>query len=191
MFTKKQLRIELIKVLGRALISVVLAAIGIYIFSGQIAKIGQTAKENRTAVAILEQNNQVANELKNDFVLIGGGDEKIEDAFIKAENIVEFINKLERIAKDNNLEQTLRFGMPAMLMEETEGNEAAKALKLMKVEYNIALKGNATSFNNYLQKFEELPYFSNIISITMNSNPANGWEKEATINVRAQLYLRQ
>jgi len=139
----------------------------------------------------LEQKNQVANELKNDFVLIGGGDEKIEDAFIKAENIVEFINKLERIAKDNNLEQTLRFGMPAMLMEETEGNEAAKALKLMKVEYNIALKGNATSFNNYLQEFEELPYFSNIISITMNSNPANGWEKEATINVRAQLYLRQ
>lgn len=190
MFTKKQLRIELLKVLGRAMLSVAVALVVIYILSGQIAKIGQTAKENRTAVTILEQKNQVVNELKGDFASIGGGDKKIEDAFIKAENIMEFINKLERTAKSNGLEQILKFGMPVPLTEKTEESKTAEALELMKVEYDIVLKGNATSFNNYLQEFEKLPYFSNIVSVIINSSPASGWEKEATINIKAQLYLR-
>lgn len=190
MFTKKQLIIELINILGRALLSVALAAVGIYIFSGQIAKIGQAARENRTAVAILAQKNQVANDLKNEFALIGGGDKVIEDAFIKAENIVEFIDKLERIAKNNNLEQNLRFGIPVPLAKKTEKSGTVKTLELMRVEYDMILKGNAASFNDYLQEFEKLPYFSNIVSITVNSNPASGWEKESTINIRAQLYLK-
>jgi len=191
MFTKKQLRIELIKIFSRALLFIALAAIGIYIFSGQIAEIGQTAKDNRTAIAILEQKNQVGNNLKNDFASIGDGDKKIEEAFIKAENIVEFITKLEHIAKNNNLEQNIKFGMPTLLTEKTENGKTTEAPKLMKVEYNTILKGNAASFNNYLQEFEKLPYFFNVLSITMNSNPASGWEKEATINIRARLYLRQ
>ncbi len=194
MFTKRQLTIELAEVLGRALLAVVVASVVIYLISGRITTIGETAKENRTAVTILEAKNQVGNDLKNNFASIGDGDKKVEGAFIRAENIIEFINKIEKIANENKLEQNLRFGTPVPLQtstEETDTDKPSEDLKLMQVNYNIDLKGDITSFNKYLEEFEKLPYFSSITSITIVSNPASGWEKDANISIRAQLYLRQ
>ena len=166
MFTKRQLTIELIEVLGRALFAVVIASVVIYLVSGRVTTIGETAKENRTAVTILEAKNQVGNDLKNNFASIGDGDKKVEGAFVKAENILEFINKLEAIARDVNLEQVLKFYAPMPLQtseEETEESKSAEELKLMSVEYDINLKGDAASLVKYLEEFEKLPYFSKVI----------------------------
>ena len=193
MFTKRQLTTQLLEILGRAFLAVVVAMVAIYFLSGQISAIGSTARENRTAVTILENKNQVANDLKNGFASIGDGDKKVEEAFIKAENIVEFINKLEDIAKNAGLEQSLRFYTPGPLQPPTEGteeNKPADELKLMEVDYDINLKGSAASLVKYLEEFEKLPYFSKVVSINLNSSPALGWEKDATISVKAQLYLR-
>lgn len=191
MFTKKQLIIELIKILGRAVLSVIVAAVVIYLLSGQITGIGQTAKENRTAVAILDQKNLATNNLKSDLALVGNGDEKIEEAFIKAENIVTFIDKLEKTAEDNGFEQILRFEIPVSIVDETGKDDVSKMLDLMKVDYSITLKGDAASFNEYLEEFEKLPYFSNIVSLTADYPSLSGWDKEATILIRAELYLRK
>lgn len=191
MFTKRQLAIKLIKTFGRAAAFVIIASTFIYILGGQIAKIGQTAKENRTAVTILGQKSQVTTDIKNYFALIGDGDKKVEEAFVKAENIMEFITKLEKTAKANDLEQNLKFGSPVPMPEQTEENKTAEMLKLMKVDYDIGLKGKIAYFNRYLKEFEKLPYFSSITAITINSAPTTGWEKEAVISVKAQLYLRQ
>ena len=194
MFTKRQLKIGIIKQLTRALIFVTIASIAIYILGGQISKIGQMAKENRTAAAILEQKNQMASEIKADLVSIGDGDKKIEEAFIKTENIIEFINSLEKIALNNGLEQTLKFGNPVPIVEqaaESEENKTADALELMKVEYDIKLRGGVEDFNNYLQDFEKLPYFTGISSIAITASPTTGWEKQTTISIMAQLYITQ
>lgn len=194
MFTKRQLKIELWKQLGRALAFIVISSTVIYILSGQINEISHRAKENRTAVAILEQKSQIATELKSNLDSIGDGDKKIEEAFIKADNIIEFINRLEKIAEVNDLEQTLRFADPISLNEQIPENEkdtAATMLKLLKVEYDINLKGNAQDFNNYLKAFEKLPYFTNISSITATASPTIGWEEQAAISIKAQLYITQ
>src|SRR3989344_6504015 len=128
MFTKRQLTIDLTETLGRVLLAVITASAVIYLLSGRIAAIGQTAKENRTAVTILEGRSQVGNDLKNNFASIGDGDKKVEGAFVKAENILEFINKLEGIAKDANLEQGLKFYAPIPLQTpEVESEESKSA----------------------------------------------------------------
>lgn len=194
MFTKRQLIIELTETFGRAFLAVAIASVVIYLLSGRITAIGKTTKENRTAVIILEGKNRVGNDLKNNFAPIGDGDKKVEEGFVKAENIVEFINKLEGIAKDANLEQGLKFYAPMPLQtreEKIEKNDAAEELKLMSVDYDINLKGNAASLVQYLEDFEKLPYFSKVVSINLNSSPALGWEKEAIASIKAQLYLRQ
>ena len=194
MFTKRQLTIDLTETLGRVLLAVITASAVIYLLSGRIAAIGQTAKENRTAVTILEGRSQVGNDLKNNFASIGDGDKKVEGAFVEAENITEFINKLENIARDVGLEQNLKFYALTPLqtsLEKTGENKPAEELKLMSVDYNINLKGDAASFARYIGEFEKLPYFSKITSVTINSSPAVGWEKEAAISISARLYLRQ
>lgn len=195
MFTRKQLKIELVKHLIKVLAFVVISSAAIYIFSGQIAKIGQAAKQNRTAVSILEKKNELAAELKNDLLMIGDGDKKVREAFIKADDIVGFVNNLEEIAKNNSFEQTLKFGNPIPDLNDqnlTKGeNEIPKAFKLLKVEYDIALKGNVQAFSHYLEEFEKLPYFTNISSIVITSSPVSGTEEQSSISVKAQLYITQ
>lgn len=194
MFTRKQLKMELVKHLIKALVFIIISAIAIYMFSGQIAKIGQAAKQNRTAISILEKKNELAAELKNDLLMIGDGDKKVREAFIKADDIVKFVNNLEEIAKNNSFEQTLKFGNPIPDLNEQvpeEGNEIPKTFKLLKVEYDIALKGNFQDFDRYLEEFEKLPYFTDISSIVIMSSPVSGAEEQSSISVKAQLYITQ
>ncbi len=195
MFTKKQLKIELTKQLAKALVFIIVVFVAIYAFSGKIAKIGQTAKQNRTAIVILGNKKESATQLKNDLIMIGNGDEKIEEAFIKVENIVSFVNQLEKIAQTNHLEQTLRFGNPVPLPNDqtlNEGeNNTPKTFKLSKIEYDISLGGGSLAFNRYLEEFEKLPYFTNISSITVLSSPTPSLEGQSSISIKAQLYVTQ
>src|SRR3990167_8824850 len=157
MFGKKQLKLGIVKRLGGALIFLIMVLGATYTLSGRIAKISHDATENRTAITILESKGRVAEELKKNFTAIGDGDKKIEEAFIEAGDIVKFINELEGIAKENKLEQSLRFGTPVSLGTTTTPDETSKALELTKVNYTINLQGDVASFNQYLQELEKAP----------------------------------
>ena len=159
MFGKKQLKIEIIKRLGGALIFLIIILAAIYVLSEQIVRISRDITQNRTAITILENKGQIAAELKSNFAAIGDGDKKIEEAFIEAGDIVKFINELESIAKENKLEQSLRFGTPVSLGTTTTPDETSKALELTKVNYTINLQGDVASFNQYLQELEKASYF--------------------------------
>lgn len=197
MFGKKQLKIEIIKRLGTALIFLVIILAAIYILSGQIVRISRDITQNRTAITILENKGQVAEELKSNFAAIGDGDKKIEEAFIEAGDIAKFINELEGIAKGNKLEQSLRFSTPVPLKTTTTPDEPVKTLNLTKVDYTINLQGDVASLNQYLQDLEKAPYFSstasiNVVLLPTVTNPVSttaNWK--ASVSIEAQLYLKQ
>lgn len=192
MFGKKQLQISIVKNLGLALIFLIAVVSAIYMLSGQIVKLSHDVTQNRTAITILENKSQLAEELGDNFTAIGDGDKKIEGALIEAGDIVKFIDELDNIAKKNKIEQDLRFSTPTPVTTGSTTDKTTQGLSLTKVDYAIDLQGDIASLNNYLYELERAPYFSSVKSITIISlSTATNWKKVASASIEAQLYLKQ
>jgi len=187
MFTHKQLRIELEKQLAKMLIALLLTAVAIYFFGSQVSQMSKAAKEQRTAVFILEQRNQTSNMLQEGFKLIGEGDKNLENAFIEVENITEFIVALEKLSRTNGTAQVLQFGIPAPFIIPNENEIKENGLNILKIEYTIILEGNSKLLVDYLKDFEVLPYFTGASSVNAASS-AKGWQENAKIQLRSILY---
>jgi hypothetical protein len=102
----------------RATLSV-LVAIFIVLFSTQkISKISESMMENKRTSFILEKRNEVIAELRKNFQLIGDKDKKIKEAIIPTDNILDFVAILESLASQNSLQQSLKFGTPALAVND-------------------------------------------------------------------------
>jgi len=150
--------------------------------SGQISdlvnSIGQAKK-----VSLEGQARGVAiSQLQNQFQIIGDSQDKINNALLHTDNIVSFVNALKAIATKNSIQQSYSFSSPTPYTSQ-EGQT------FYSVSFNISLAGDIDTFIQYLNDFNNLPYFTNISSINISS--PSGVQHSSSMNMVATLYIQQ
>lgn len=165
-----------------ACVAIIICGVIIFVSSGQISGIVSAINQTR-ATAIEGQDRSIAiSELQDQFGIINGNDAKIDAALMHENNIIPFINALTSLASKGSVQQTYSFSAPAPYA--SQGN-----LNVYSIPYTISLTGNFNSFVNYLNNFQNLPYFTYISSINV-STPL-GLGQGATMSMNATLYVQQ
>ncbi len=211
MFNRKHLISELTTQSLRALTVILICGSVIFFVSEQIINIGKTLEEKRTGAAVLENRGKSIEKLKHDLEIVGNGDELINNALIKMDNIAEFINVMENLAAGNNVKQTLKFPSPPVKFDARSEKENTKSAKNTKnaqpevkieppeikngidiyvISYNMNLTANIYDLIAYMEAFEKLPYFTEISSMTINAI-SNNWESDSSVSITAKLYAKQ
>lgn len=172
----------ILKHLLRAFIALAISSALIFIISRQISKIGNSLMENKKLSFIFEKRNETIKKLRQDFEMIGGNAQKMQNALPPADNILEFVGALESLSAQNSLAQSLKFDTPVDFSSVQDGN-----LKISTVDYNINLNGNIFILLNYLRSFEKLPYFTGISFFNLSGS---NWENNSSISMKARLYVK-
>ncbi|SRR6056297_1057600 len=105
---------------------------------------------------------------------------EVEKIFIKSEEQLEFVTSLEKIAEDNQVEQT-----PNIEYGSSKNNDFYKVIPL-----RISTEGALANQLNYIRDLKSLRYYINIQSIKMkkNINNSGSLEEEVSLFIKAQSY---
>lgn len=182
MFNKKQIFTAILKNLAKAASAAIIAVIIAVIFSGQIAKIGETLAEKKKLSAILEKRSDTAVKIEENFKIIGPNEIKIQNALLPADNILEFVGFLESLAGQTSVSQNFGFSTPTVLPQSEEN------ISLAIINYNLNIGANIFILINYLNGFEGAPYFTDISGI--NISAPNGLESDFNATMSAKLYAK-
>lgn len=182
MFNKRQLLIDIAKDLAIMITAITIAAFVVAFFSKQITTIGNALIEKKKLSIVLEKRGELLAGLKQDFSIVGEGDQHIKEAFPPSDDIFSFVAVLENLASQTAIEQTYHFGVP--VPAQSVGN----AVPLSVIDYSITAKGNVRTLIGYLKEFEKLPYFSGISNITISGSGERGWEDSAQATMQARVY---
>lgn len=181
MFTKKQLTAKIITNVVQTAIIIVFTIIITTIVGRSISKNADSLHRNAALAKLLENQTADTQLIKNKLQPLGDVDAQISSAFPTPDNVSDFVSSLESIAAKNSLVQTLHFGPP------TPSSDSG-TLSLATIEYSGTVTGSINPLNEYLKNFEALPFFTKITAIDINSS--SGWSKDATINFKAVLFIR-
>ncbi len=187
MYNKKQATLKIAKDALKAGIAIGIALIAVWLLGGEIKKISRAVTEKMVFASLAERRNNDMLQLKNDFMYIAGRDKKISAALLPADNILEFVDALEKLAQKKSITQSIKFSSPVPFVA---ASGSVGGLPLLSVDYNVTLTGNITTLMEYLKDFEKLPYFSSISSIQINAVPGGTWNDNSTISIQAKLYVK-
>lgn len=181
---KKAVAKVILRQVAKASVAVIIAMLVIGVFSNKIAAIQQSLTTKRQLSYLLESQVRTTEDLKSAAKLLGNNDKRIETSLPPSENILDFVAILETLANQNSLQQTLKFETPTTYVEPASG------LELQKINYNATINGNVFTLINYLRGFEKLPYMTRVRAVGVTSTIDKGWEKEATVNISAEVYTK-
>lgn len=185
MANKKQLLYAMMPHILKAVIAIGVAVMIVSIFSERITKIGLTLSEKRVMTLALQKRSETVATLRDTFAAIGNSDQRIRDAFLTTDNVLEFVTAVETIGNQNSMQQSLKFGVPEPPLVETS------TIIIIPVSYTITANGTITTLSNYMHQFEALSYFAGIRSITISTGSPKGWEDTSTITIQGTLYTKK
>lgn len=169
---------------GIALFSVLLAALAGVFIAKQIERISHSLTEERRLQLLLEKRVEITQSLNNDLALVAGNEERMRAALIPIDNILQFIGNLESVANENSIKQEIHFSVPV-----AHDTPEEPALNVASIDYTATVNGNIFTFINYLKAVEQLPYFTGVTSFNLNAPPGQGWKGDSAINLRAKVYV--
>lgn len=181
---KKQVFVAIVRYLGIALLFATAAAVAILFISRSIVKIGDSLAQKEELSRILSNRVENAQHLEEALKIIGNNDQKIQEAYLPADNILDFVSALESIANQNSLQQSLRFTEPVPFSDATDIPKA-------KTDFTITLNGTIITLKSYLQQLELLPFMAKVNMVNLLAAPPSGWEGNSAITINGTLYVRQ
>lgn len=169
------------------LIIIIISTAASYFLSKQISKINLSMAEKKEMDYLISNREEVNNQIKTDFLEVDANYQtKINDSLPSVYNVLSFVDAMESLAKKNSLKQTLSFNQP------TPVTDITGPINLMQVNFNLTIEEtNINNFINYLQDFEQLPYFASINSISYVGVNTKGWEDNSSINISGSFYAHQ
>lgn len=185
MFKQRQLILILLRHIAKAVIAAAVAIVVVTFFGTKIKTISNALQEQKLLTMVLEQRNATAATLREDFKQIGSNDQKIREAFLSTNDVLDFVGSLETIAAQNSMQETIKFGTPEPAT--TPANE----FTVVPIGYTINANGTEATLVNYLKQLESLPYFAGITSITIASGSTVGWNDRSTITLQGKIYVHQ
>lgn len=184
MFTTRNLLIFIARHAVIAFGTMGVAFLLIIFFANKIETIADTIVKNRTLATTLEKRTELLSTLKHDRALIGENDKKIEGAFLRADNILEFIAVLEDLALRNGVTQAFSFSVPTP-------TEYSASFPVSAITYSNTINGTATTITQYLKEFESLPYFTKINSMNISSQDKTlGIRGQSSVSYQASLFTK-
>jgi len=184
MLTKQNVIKIIIKNSLKALIAISIAGIFIYLVSARITKISQSISETKSLFTALSRRSETLFKLRKDLENADAVQQKLADALIPSNNILNFVTALENLAAQNGIQQINNFEIPSPLPPEENGDILAV------INYKINLSGTVTSLIAYLKNFEQLPFITSISSLSLTASQPGGWENASNIQLNAKLYTR-
>ena len=162
-----------IYILGAIFLAISLLLV-VFLIWPAVQKIQQSSAEifsDRVAIASLGKDVGALDNFKKQYDIYKPNLAKVDQLFIDAQNPVSFIEFLEKIAKDSNLEIDVRL---------FDGKDAIKAMPA--AVFSIVAKGDFLNIVSFAQKMENGPYLINITNMTIaKSIQPNVIEKKAPI----------
>lgn len=184
MFTFKNIFLFIVRNAIISFIVISITAIVIFFISKEIRGISDSVALNHKLQAELANRNDLLKTLNRDMQIIGENDNKIENAYIPADNILNFVAELDKLANKNNLIQTYRFETPA-------SSNLSAPFPIGTISYSNNFTANISTLSSYLKEFENLPYFTKIESINISSQDKNGWTNLSNVSYKATLYTKK
>ncbi|PIU02039.1 hypothetical protein COT68_00050 [bacterium (Candidatus Torokbacteria) CG09_land_8_20_14_0_10_42_11] len=111
--------------------------------------------------------------------------ERIDEAILDQDSFIIFIQKLEKIAEDNNLKQEIDLGKQAKAAESAadlkkkKEEKAVPSLPFLPVAYRLELEGAFPDFVRCLQAIENLNNYTNLRNVSINLKNEASKEGEA------------
>jgi hypothetical protein len=155
----------------------------VYFLLKEIENRSNSISLNRNHELELKKKTELIGILQNDIAIVGTNDIKIEEAFIPSDNILNFINALDRLVQEKSTTQVYRFENPIQ-------STVPAPFLVSYIPYSNNLTTDIKGFSNYLKEFEKLPYFTNIEELSISSQDKSGWIANSTIIFNAKLYTR-
>lgn len=184
MFTFKKILLFAVQNVIISFFVISITAIMIFFISKEINRISNSVALNHKLQAELAKRNDSLKMIDHDMQIIGENDNKIENAFVQADNILNFVAELDKLASKINLTQIYRFETPL-------SSDLTAPFPIGTISYSNNFTANISTFSNYLKEFENLPYFTKIESFNISSQDKNGWISESNISYKAILYTKK
>lgn len=169
------------------LIVVIATILSVNFATKQIKSINKTIIEKKKINYLIKNREEISNKIKADFEQVNPNYENIIlGALPSVYNILPLVDEIDKIAKDNNLDQEINFGQPEKLPVTSE------QIKISMIGFTINLKNvYPENLISYLEDFEKLPYFASINSMGLSGQGANGWLDNSSINISGKIYARE
>lgn len=117
--------------------------------------------EQKEELLNLLKQGQSVKQNKEDLKKINSKKYIFEQSWLKIDDELRFITDLEKIAKANNLEQTIKF-------DNTDFKLLDKEIRVIPVD--LHLNAELVNFMNYIGDIEKLDYYINFKNIKITSN---------------------
>lgn len=155
-----------------------------WVLGAQIQRIGATLEEKKGLFVLLDKRSETVEKLRQELAEVGSTDSKIEAAFPQRETVTDFVAALEGAANKYSLRPVLNFGSPI------PGAPVEDGIAVSTIDYSLSVHGNVPTIITFLEDFEKLPFFTSITSIALQAPPERGWEAEASVLIKAKVYVR-
>lgn len=151
--------------------------------SHEIKSIATASYQSHSLANTLGKRADLLTTLKYDSEVVGDDDVAIEQAFPSSDNILGFIETLEKLGIKHGATQKTSFGTPTL-------TEINAGVPIAAVSYNINFTAPLASIILYLKDFESLPYFTKIDSINVAAASKEGISQPGTVALHAIVYTK-
>ena len=164
---------------------VVFAAVVCYILSERITKISNALYTQKRLAILLQEKESRQSQLKTEYARVAPHLKAMQNALPQDDNIGDFLANLDSIAKEQNLQKTLKFNDP---IQAPDSNPSFPTAVL---SYQLATTGNIFTSIKFIKSLETVPFANTVESINMSA-PANpkGWEDTSSLTLTGQLLTR-
>lgn len=175
----KQIKKSLIIIIG------VLVVAGLLIFGATISIKRQAQKlaETENQIYLSLNSNELDLDLLQNWESISPYTDKINQALPPSTNLLAYQSALESAAQAAGVKVSISFSVLPKPINPSAGQ------KYQTIEHSLELVGNQTSFNQFLEKIENLPYYVEISSFNQSST-ASSSEQAAGEELKATLSLK-
>lgn len=146
-----------------------------YFLTKQVDGLAMSLSEKRSLLKVWLERDNTAIQLRRDYEIVKDAVPKLGRPLPTVETFGAFITEIENLAAASNVAQTISFSEPQMSAVEN----------ILIVPFSIILSGaNYGAVLNYIQKFENIPYFAEIETIGLSSSAGIFTPGQATMAAR-------
>lgn len=184
MITKKQLTLIMIRNLVIIAIFAGVALSVVIYSANQMSQISNSVNEKKKISFALQKRSETYSNLKNEFSVLGNTEKALEGALVPSDDISNFISAIEALGVKNGVNQSYKFGAVNQATEQG-------GITVSNIDYSIKIRATMQSAILYLKNFEDMPYFSSILNISVTPNTAEGLNGVSDVLLNARLYTKQ
>ena len=157
--------------------------VSIFFIKTQIENLTYTIVAKNKTVFETRERFSLSSIIDENIKTIGQNGDLIEKAFLPSDDISLFMTDLDGLVSNTSIVQIYRFETPKVL-------EISDPFSFSTISYSNNLTTSISGLIDYLNNFENLPYFTKINSINISSQSKLGWMGPSNIIIRGILLTK-